>query len=303
MYKTINCKDANEFWECLDPRNPLKLDLEREKKELLLFRGQENSEYKLLPACFRKHFDKNTYMTTLTAEEQINAEYEEFLHFIKSEEYVDVSKDGIFDKENELLSKFNMNLIYEKPSLWPPKEIYNSLFLAQHHGAATRLLDWTKKSYMAVYFACQPLIDKISDFNKKTEEKIAVWCYLPNENNDRIMIENYPKNYDKNMIAQNGRFTLVKQNITDIKKIFKIETLDDIASENNLWKITVPKLKLDIFSLMENCFDNGISAETVYKGRGLDCVTMAFREKETWTNEIKRHSNTGLDDGFDKVEL
>lgn len=43
------------------------------------------------------------------------------------------------------------------------------LFLAQHHGLPTRLLDWTANPLIAVYFACQP-----SPSGKRDGEIIAV---------------------------------------------------------------------------------------------------------------------------------
>lgn len=63
MYKTIECKNADEFWGLLDPTNPLKMNFAREQKRALLYRGQEDSRFKLLPASFRMYYDKNTYIS------------------------------------------------------------------------------------------------------------------------------------------------------------------------------------------------------------------------------------------------
>lgn len=302
MFTLIECKTAKEFLNLLNPVNPLKKDFTDEEKVELLYRGQEDETFKLLPASFRPFFDKKSFVSLIPYKDLVLKEYDEFQHFVDSSEYVEITKEGLFKPRKNLISENFRDVLLNNPLLWPPKDIYDSLFLAQHHGAATRLLDWSKDVLTAIYFACQPIIwDKRED-SIRLNGNLAVWCYLPNKVDERIIVEKNPLNYDRNMIAQEGRFILIQQTVTNINKIFQIITLDDIEDNDHLWKITVPKE--EIFNLLSYCNDYRINAETIYKGRGLDCVAMAYREKMMWQERKTKLRSTydfGLIDGLEEV--
>ena len=121
----------------------------------------------------------------------------------------------------------------------------------------------------------------------------------PNDLHSDVIVKKDPTNHDENMMAQAGHFSLVKQNMADAKKKFKIITLDDIENANNLWKLQVPKT--EAFNLLSKCDDNGVNAESVYKGKGLDGVALSYRESEILQSELCSNYDTILKDGLDEV--
>jgi hypothetical protein len=87
--------------------------------------------------------------------------------------------------EMTLLTKFKQNaimLLNHKPT-----DNFDWLFLMQHYGVPTRLLDWSESSLVALYFC----VNEIKDYKKNG----ALWILKPKELNLKANIDSKEKNY------------------------------------------------------------------------------------------------------------
>lgn len=150
-----------------------------------LFRGQQNFDWELIPKIGRPEFSKNvpSYFK------------EEFI--IRS--WVRYS--------GQLLKN-------------DPVDEWDELTLAQHHGLATRLLDWTKNPLVALYFATFDLNETmdssvfILDFQNMV---LSTKEYNPFDKDLNGVF--YPKGLSSRVINQRGVFTISGKPELSLEKI------------------------------------------------------------------------------------
>jgi hypothetical protein len=138
------------------------------------FRGQSSSEYKLIPSIARL--------------------------------FKEVQEGVLKQYEKEIFEDFK-----RKYSLFTdarPKNDKEFLFLAQHYGLPTRLLDWTYNPLIALFFACCSNMDKDGVVYQSYEFSRNIY----NENTDILSFPYitllYPNMTDVRYKNQNGLFIL-----------------------------------------------------------------------------------------------
>ena len=190
----------------------------------ILFRGQPNND-PLLPKVVRKNPNKDTS-----------------------------------NLEIEIIREFRRRLARERDIA--AMDAWDILVYAQHHGLATRLLDWTTNPLFALWFACSEspsdgciFIFDVSDealldasVDKDPFKIKKTYVVKPNINNSRIK-------------AQSGWFTVHRYSKKD-KKFVALHK--DRSIKGTVLKKSIPRAKkLDILKMLDKL---GVNQESVYPG-------------------------------------
>jgi hypothetical protein len=261
-YALMECVSAKEFWDRLSPENTIIPPPAR-----FIYRGQKDAMWGLTPSVLR---DGSRIINGMLSGGQIGFDLQVYGELRLLEEFAKncdsiglrLPNDSIEFRQN-ILNNEKLDDYYLGRKPWPGSDLIDFMALAQHHRVPTRLLDWTRRSYVAAYFAAADALRNNHDGN------MAVWILntmglaglYP-----KIQLIDAPGSTSANLAAQSGLFTLVPEKGYRGQALKNRNLEEEFYTEAGprLWKLTLPaKLAGDVLEL---CALYSISAATLFPG-------------------------------------
>ncbi|MDN2581927.1 FRG domain-containing protein [Aquibium sp. ELW1220] len=244
MPNTLETISVSNFNEFLE-----QIECFQGERDASWYRGCVDITYKLIPSLFR-HAQKRTIEDLSILESQIAIRFVQ-----RSQPFLNRTLQNDWDK----------------------------LFLMQHYGVPTRLLDWSENPFVAAYFALSGSGQKLKDaalwmcdpiaWNRSALQHISFSGGVLDESSDQLRtyalgtpIAQMPKQpimvygtYNSpRIVAQRGGFALFGHSVDEMEKVYKLDSF----SKGSLRRIIIPKDK--IIEIRESLFRKGFTESVVF---------------------------------------
>jgi hypothetical protein len=288
----VDCDTLDHFWNLMSPIGVLLGD----PHSRFIFRGQQDSDWKLVPKIFRQKVIRKYKrgMTASLKDHPGQAIFEWMLlrGFIR---FCDERGLAIPEDSMEFRQYFDLSNIGNIHGIgshsWPQERVIPLMALAQHHGLPTRLLDWSRNPYVGCYHAAASAVTA-GDGCLTYDKRIAVYALDLKQLHKVKDIRHVavPGSTSVNLSSQAGSFILVnnagwrgEQFTPDVSLESKLPMHATV-----LKKLTLPiSLAGD---LLLRCDKFGISAASIFPG--YDGAARAVLES-TLAIDFNKHNPTG----------
>lgn len=287
--------DLSSFWQFITPGGELVRQIGA--TALPIFRGQGNASWDLIPSVLRpdvvEQYARRRSVYTQTdhivffERELLDA----YIHHC-DEMGLAIPGDSLDFRRNAEFFSFAEQFGLDGNE-WPTDCFYPVLASAQHHGVPTRLLDMTKSSFVAAYFAGMQALNLPE---KDSPQDIAIWAvdarkvdgvrHKTGNTINEIKFVSVPGVTSQNLAAQKGCFLLTKW-LSGQSRHRDFERGPSVDEILNASEVVLHKVMLSfghVGKLIFKCRDYGISAATLFPG--YDGAGRAAREFKL----AKRHS-------------
>jgi hypothetical protein len=305
-WREIACGTAEELLEALSPASEYFRGADHGD---WVFRGQANANWGLSPSAFRPNpllFDPlvaDPFDEWYNAH-QMAAELHALIRFfnLADSSGLPLPEDSqrirflLRDMQDRRVSRPH----YSEAAPWPPSELWSLLGLAQHHEIPTRLLDWTRNSFTAAYFAAA------TNAANPSFDRLAIWAYHAKMDEmgvlaakisgytHTVQIVTAPYANNPNLRAQEGLFIILASSEPLDPKIHaqRYDLTDALASVRNvsghtaLLKFTAPVSECRAVLRLLQKFR--VTPATLFPGYA--GVVAAMREEELWRTRSRMFS-------------
>jgi hypothetical protein len=266
--EVVDCVTLGQFWNLMSPIG----EHFGHSRAKFVFRGQQNSEWQLVPKVFRQNIitKYKLGMATVLRDHPGHFVFEWMLlqGFMR---YCDEKGLAIPEDSMDFRQYFDLNNITMlhgvRSDSWPQERVVPLMALAQHHGIPTRLLDWSSNPYVACYHAAASAVTAGREC-LDDRQTMAVFAIDLNEIHKvgAIRPVKVPGSTSANLSAQAGSFILVSNSGFRGELFTPNVSLESKlpAHIKILKKITLPTCLAG--DLLLRCDKFGISAASVFPG-------------------------------------